>query len=100
MPTSEVKQVYEVATRIDVQQTNCLYTEYGQRIAYYALPDGTTAFVDIDRGIYAFLAMQASIPVMHKAYLNNQYELWHDIYRIGYQTIIHAKELQYPKVSR
>lgn len=100
MPTADVKQVYEVAIHIQTQQTNCLYTEHGQRIAYYTLPDGNCAFLDIDRGIYGFIQGGLYIRDWHAAYLNNNYELWHDTYRIGYKTIEHARKLEYPALTR
>lgn len=92
-------EVNQHFTSIDVQQTNCLYTEHGQRIAYYHLPGKITAMLDIDRGIYAFVET-GSIYEMHQAYLHNDYELWHDKYTIGWRTIRDAKTLDYPALRR
>lgn len=98
-PRIQKLEVNQHFLSIEVQQTNCLYTENGQRIAYYHLPGKITAMLDIDRGIYAFVET-GSVYEMHQAYLHNDYELSDDNYVIGWRTIRDAKTLDYPPCLR
>jgi hypothetical protein len=97
--TIQSREVCEVCPNPQLQQTNCWYTEHGQRIAYYQLDDSVSAFVDIDRGIWGFLK-PGSVGQMHNRYLDNQYEYDTSKYCISYRTREHAHSLTYPPVNR